>query len=65
MADAIKDIIRKARTEKNLSMEKLAKLTGISRNNIYNIEGGKSIPNYDTFMRICQALDIDTTKLDF
>jgi len=65
MADAIKDIIRKARTEKKISMEELAELTGINKNTIYYIESGKSVPNYDTFIRICKALDINTTKLDF
>lgn len=57
--------LEKIRTSKNLSQAKLAKIAGISQTCICQIETGKYLPGYDTFVKIRTALEnilADTPK---
>lgn len=41
-----------------LSDDAIAAMTGISRPNVSRILSGKNVPRLDTFMRLCDALDL-------
>lgn len=58
--------VKELRTDKNLTQEQLAELTGISRQSISNIETGnyKDI-NGSTLMSIAKALNCKTDDLFF
>lgn len=52
-----------ARTKKNVTLVKLATLTGISKSTLNNIENGKVSPTIHQLERIAQALSIPITEL--
>lgn len=56
-------VITETRKNKNISHEKLAALTGLSRATISFTESGKSSPTLKTIFRICEALEIKTSEL--
>lgn len=41
-----------------INQPKLSELTGIDQANLSRILSGKSIPTIDTFLKMCQALEI-------
>lgn len=51
----MKNCLAEIRKKQNLSQEKLAKIVGISRPALSNIENGVN-PNGDTMLKIAQAL---------
>ena len=53
----LKNRIKVARAEKDMSQEKLAELTGISRQTILAIEKGQFNPSAKSALIICAALD--------
>ncbi len=55
--------VEKIRNEKNLSMSELAKLAGISKSTLYDIESGQSDPKLSTLCKISEALDVPCEKL--
>lgn len=58
------DIIRKARTEKNMSIRSLSSLSGVSHTEISRIEKGKRInPSPNNLLKISDALNIDYNYL--
>ena len=50
--------IKEARETKNISMNALAKITGVTQPTIFNIEAGKRWTYIPIYMKICQALDL-------
>ena len=55
------------RAEKNMTQDKLAKLSGLSRGTINSIEKGRVVPNGDTMLKLSKALDVPVGQifLDF
>ena len=53
----LKNRIKEARTEKNLSQAALAKLVGVSRNTICSIETGQFNPTAKLALVLCIALE--------
>ena len=51
------------RKEKGFTREKLAELSNISPNYLYNIEVGSKIPNVVIFLDICNALNVTTGEV--
>lgn len=56
-------ILQEERKAKNISQEKLAKLTGLDRTFISLIENGKRNPTFATILKICSALEINPSDL--
>lgn len=59
----IGETIKTIRKEKKISRGRLAAMTGLSVNALYNIETNRSMPTRDTIRRICKALSIPTYYL--
>ena len=59
MNDALKlrNNLKEARSEKNLSQSQLAELVGVSRNTISSIETGQFNPTAKLALILCIALD--------
>lgn len=53
----LKNKLKVARTEKDLSQEELANLVGVSRQTINSIETGKFYPTAKLALLLCIALD--------
>ena len=53
----LKNKLKLARVEKNLSQDDLAKLVGVSRQTINSIETGKFCPTAKLALLLCIALD--------
>lgn len=53
----LKNNLKEARTEKNLSQSALAQLVGVSRNTISSIETGQFNPTAKLALILCIALD--------
>ena len=53
----LKNRLKVARAEKNLSQDALAKLVGVSRQTISSIETGQFCPTAKLALIICTALD--------
>ncbi|MCE3200889.1 helix-turn-helix transcriptional regulator [Paenibacillus sonchi] len=53
----LKNNLRKARSEHNLSQTQLAEMVGVSRNTISSIETGQFNPTAKLALIICIALD--------
>ena len=53
----LKNHLKEARTEANLSQSQLAKIVGVSRNTISSIETGQFNPTAKLALILCIALD--------
>jgi len=53
----LKNRLKEARAEKNLSQAQLAELVGVSRNTISSIETGQFSPTAKLALVLCIALD--------
>ena len=53
----LKNRLKEARTEKQLSQQQLAELVGVSRNTISSIETGQFNPTAKLALILCIALD--------
>lgn len=53
----LKNNLKEARLERNLSQDKLAKMVGVSRNTISSIETGQFNPTAKLALILCIALD--------
>jgi len=60
--DNIKKNIKKYRTEKGLTQEKLSELTGVSTDYISELERGKKVPSIKRLDKIAIALEIPAYK---
>lgn len=61
----LKNRLKAARTEKNLSQGQLAKLVGVSRQTISAIENGQFNPTARLALLLCMALDKKFEELFF
>ena len=59
----LKNRLKEARTEKNLSQQQLADLVGVSRNTISSIETGQFNPTAKLALILCIALDKSVEEL--
>lgn len=50
--------ISQRRRELNIRQKHLSKIISVSSNHMSNIENGHSIPSLETFVKICEALEI-------
>lgn len=57
MIEELKNRVRFARLKKGYSQQKLAELTGVSRQTICSIENGQFAPTAKLALKICIALD--------
>ena len=55
--------IKYARIEKGLTQETLGEILELSNNYISSIERNHSIPSLETFLRICNTLDVTADQL--
>jgi quercetin dioxygenase-like cupin family protein len=55
--------IKKARTSKKFSLDRVANETGFSIEYLKEVEGGKSIPPVGALLQIARALEIDSGSL--
>ncbi len=53
------NLVQDYRLEKGLSMAKLARLAGVSRSTVYNIENKYVIPKKKTVLRLAEVLGAD------
>ena len=53
----LKNNLKKARTEANLSQQQLADMVGVSRNTISSIETGQFCPTAKLALILCVSLD--------
>lgn len=61
----LKNKLKDARAEKNLSQSKLAEMVGVSRNTISSIETGQFNPTAKLALILCIALDKKFEELFF
>ena len=61
--DVVADNLRALREERNLSLEQLAVLTGVSKSMLRQIETGKSSPTIATIWKIANGLRVSFTSL--
>jgi transcriptional regulator with XRE-family HTH domain len=62
----LKNFVRRLREERRrarVSQMDLSLMAGLSQNQVFCIETGKSIPNLTTILKLCKALHIDPTDL--
>lgn len=63
VAELFGSSLRAARTERHLSQEKLAELTGLSTNYIGEMERGLKAPGLPVVVRLARALDVTVHDL--
>ena len=64
MSDNISDNLRKLRSKKGYSLEKIARLADLSLNTIVKIENGvNQNPTIETLTKIAKALDVGVDDL--
>lgn len=56
-------IIQEERKAKNISQEKLSKITGLDRTFISLVENGKRNPTFTTILKISSALKVSPSEL--
>ncbi len=61
----LKNRLKEARSEKNLSQAQLAEMVGVSRNTISSIETGQFNPTAKLALLLCIALDKKFEELFF
>jgi transcriptional regulator with XRE-family HTH domain len=49
--------------QRNLTLEKVSELTGMSRKFVSNVVNGKQVPTIDSFEKICTALELEPNDL--
>ncbi len=63
IAERLANRLRKARKSKDLSLEAMAKLSGVSRSMLSQIERGESSPTVATLWNLTRALQVDFAGL--
>lgn len=56
-------LIKQVRLEKNMTLETLSKLCGISKGHLSKIERQEKDPKLSTLIKIALALEVDIKKL--
>lgn len=59
----IEILVKKVRLEKNMTLETLAKLSGISKGHLSKIEREEREPRISTLIQIAMALKVDIKEL--
>lgn len=59
----IEILVKKVRLEKNMTLETLAKLSGISKGHLSKIERQERDPKLSTIIQIALALKVDIEEL--
>jgi len=59
----IEILVKKIRQEKNMTLETLAKLSGISKGHLSKIERQEREPKLSTVIQISSALEVDIKTL--
>jgi XRE family transcriptional regulator, regulator of sulfur utilization len=59
----ISERLKQVRKDRNLSLEAVAKLSGVSRSMLSQIERGSSSPTVSTLWNLTRALDVDLASL--
>lgn len=59
----IEILVKEIRLEKNMTLETLAKLSGISKGHLSKIERQEREPKISTIIQIASALKVDVTKI--
>lgn len=59
----IEMLLKQIREERNMSLQKLSNMTGISKGHLSRIENGETMPTILTIERIAIVLKIDSKKL--
>lgn len=62
---SIGEMISKKRQENKLTQARVAKITGLSRNYISDIENGRYTPSVDSLSKLAKCLNIDLNFLLF
>jgi transcriptional regulator with XRE-family HTH domain len=60
---AVAKILRAERIKAGLSMTRLSARAGLSQQSVSYLERQLRVPNLDTLLRICEALQIDLAKV--
>lgn len=55
--------IKEKRMEKGLTQEKLSELIGVGPSHMSHIEGGTTVPSFEVFLSILNALDCSADEL--
>lgn len=55
--------IKEKRIQKGLTQEKLSELVGIGPSHMSHIEGGSTVPSFEVFVSIINALDCSADEL--
>jgi len=58
MRAKLKDIVKQHRKHSGLSQAELAKLAGVGKTVVYDVEHGKETIQFDTLLKICRVLNI-------
>ena len=58
MQKELKNIVRSLRKQSDLSQQELAKLAGVGKTAIFDVEHGKKSIQFDTLLKILKALNI-------
>lgn len=56
-------LLREIRKEKNISLDELSKMTGMSKGHLSRIERRETEPTITSLARIALALNVDITRL--
>lgn len=59
LAEFIGTRLFQVRSDRDITMERLAKLSGLTCGCICQIENGQSIPSVETLMKVSRALEVD------
>ena len=59
----IEMLLRQVREEKNMSLQRLSQLTGMSKGHLSRIENGETMPTILTIERIAIALKVNSKEL--
>jgi transcriptional regulator with XRE-family HTH domain len=61
----ITETIKKVRLSQQMSLEQLAKRTGLTRGYLSKIENSHNVPRFSTLLKIAKGLDVDIASLLF
>ena len=59
----IEILLKKVREEKNISLQRLSEITGMSKGHLSRVENGETMPTILTIERIAVALKVDSKEL--
>ena len=59
----IEILVRNVREEKNITIQKLSQISGLSKGHLSRIERGETEPTISTLIRIALALKVDVKEL--